>query len=380
MKVILEGWPKHFSDTPDSIKPLYSLGSHFSTDDGIITFDDKIYIPTVMRSEILQRIHDGHQGVTKCRERAKSCVWWNDLSKDIANFVEKCSHCQLYKRTQKKEPLITTPLPDRPWQRIATDLCEFQNNHYLIISDYFSRYIEITNLKKNTTSMRVVEAIKTVCARWGIPETVISDNGPQFTSRQLKLFAVQTAKTMLRQTDPTLALMIYRSTPIEVTGYSPAQLIMGRQPKTTLPIHVKKLQPEWPNINKLKEKDRETKKRYEHFYNKRYGAKSLPELKPGDVVRVKTCHDKIWSSPVNVASETDQPRSNIVQTASGQLRKNRQNLQQNTGHTDCHLEQYQNRIPETNNNTTTDVASPQPKKSYTTRTGRRVKSVNKLDL
>ncbi|XP_071941101.1 uncharacterized protein [Antedon mediterranea] len=165
MKDILEGWPKHFSDLPDSIKPLYSLGSHFSTDDGIITVHDKIYISTVMIREVLQRIHEGHQGVKKCREWAKSCVWWNGLSKDIANFFEKCSHCQLYERTQKKEPIITTPLPDRPWQRIATDLCEFQNNHYLIISDYFSRYIEITNLKKDTTSMREVEAIKTVCAK-----------------------------------------------------------------------------------------------------------------------------------------------------------------------------------------------------------------------
>ncbi|XP_033119433.1 uncharacterized protein K02A2.6-like [Anneissia japonica] len=249
LKYILDGWPRQVQDISQNLRSLYDLRGHFSADDGLITFDDRIYIPSEPRGEIMQRIHDGHQGVTKCRKRAKESVWWLGISKDISNIVKKCGHCQLYRRTQKKEPLITTPIPERPWQRISMEICDFQNNHYLIVSDYFSRYIEMINLRKDMTSQKVITAVKGIYARWRIPETVVSDNGPQFAFRQFRLFAaeygfqhvttsplypqgngeaeraVQTAKTMLRQNNPVLALMIYRSTPIEATGYSPAQMI-----------------------------------------------------------------------------------------------------------------------------------------------------------
>ncbi|XP_033108217.1 uncharacterized protein K02A2.6-like [Anneissia japonica] len=141
------------------------------------------------------------------------------------------------------------------------------------------------NLRKDITSQKVITAVKGIYARWGISETVVSDNRPQFASRQFRLFAaeygfqhvttsqhypqgngeaeraVQTAKTMLRQNDPVLALMIYRSTPIEATGYSRAQMIMGRQPRTTLPTLAKKLQPKWPDMHKVKDNDTVAKKR-----------------------------------------------------------------------------------------------------------------------
>lgn len=77
--------------------------------------------------------------------------------------------------------MISTPLPDRPWQRIALDLCEHNKQNYLIISEYYARYIEILHMK-TTTSAHVSLKLKAICARYGIPDVVISDNRPQFTS------------------------------------------------------------------------------------------------------------------------------------------------------------------------------------------------------
>ena len=54
---------------------------------------------------------------------------------------------------------------------------------YLVVVDYFSRYPEVIQLR-STTLGSVVEALKAIFARYGIPETVVSDNGPQYASEE----------------------------------------------------------------------------------------------------------------------------------------------------------------------------------------------------
>ena len=99
--------------------------------------------------EILDKIHAEHQGVHKCKERARMTVWWPGLNKAIQGKVSSCTFCEENQQSQRKEPLITTLLPERPWQRIATDLCEFKNEQFLVMMHYYSRYLA-HNLADNT--------------------------------------------------------------------------------------------------------------------------------------------------------------------------------------------------------------------------------------
>ena len=128
-----------------------------------------------MRLEILDKIHERHQEITKCHERAKNSVWWPGLSREIQDLVQQCRVCAL-QWDNKSEPLITTPLPDHPWQIVATDLLELKGVDYLIVIDYFSRYVEVAAMQKTTKSSEVVRALKLIFARHGIPEQVQSDN------------------------------------------------------------------------------------------------------------------------------------------------------------------------------------------------------------
>ena len=114
-----------------------------------------------MRLEILGKIHEGHQGITKCRERAKNSFWWPGLSREIQDLVQKCrlGVCAL-QRDNKPEPLITIPLPDRPWQIVATDLFELKGIDYAIVIDYFSLYVEVAAMQKTTKSSEVIRALK----------------------------------------------------------------------------------------------------------------------------------------------------------------------------------------------------------------------------
>ena len=101
--------------------------------------------------------------------------------------MQQCRVCAL-QRDNKPEPLITTPLPDRPSQIVATDLLELKGVDYFIVIDYFSRYVEVAAMQETTKSGQVISAPKSIFARHGIPEQVRSDNGPQFDSAEFAYF------------------------------------------------------------------------------------------------------------------------------------------------------------------------------------------------
>ena len=117
------------------------------------------------------QIHEGHQGINKCRERSKISVWWPGLSAQIKVMVEDCTTCSKH-RQQHPEPLMLRPLPERPWQLIATDLFNLEKVTYLLVVDYYSRYVEVVALPKSTSSLKIIQALKTIFARHGILRSV----------------------------------------------------------------------------------------------------------------------------------------------------------------------------------------------------------------
>ena len=107
-------------------------------DQGVILKSMRIWIPSAMRLEVLTKIHQGRQGITKCRERAKQAVWWPGVStsRQIENMVSSCRVCATH-RINKPEPLCPTVFPERPWQVVGTDLFYLQSVDYLLVVDYF---------------------------------------------------------------------------------------------------------------------------------------------------------------------------------------------------------------------------------------------------
>ena len=95
MKFTVDGWPTKSSDIPRDLHSLYSVRSNFSVAEGLLVYDGRIVIPSALQSEILEVIHHGHQGITKCNERAKEAVWWFGIGKDIKRIVSRCGECQV---------------------------------------------------------------------------------------------------------------------------------------------------------------------------------------------------------------------------------------------------------------------------------------------
>jgi transposase InsO family protein len=317
----IEGWP---SKAENDLSEYYEARGYLSIVNDILIFRDRIVIPKDMRVDILNRIHnDGHLSLNKCRRRAQDSVWWPYISKELTEFIEKCDFCQVHKRNNRSEPLKPTTLPDRPWQRIALDLFELNGDRYLIVVDYFSRWFEVIKMTR-IDSESVISVLKRIFVIFGIPEIVQSDRGLQFNSLMFRSFAidydfsltysdpfypqgngcaeraVQVAKRLYKQPDPLVALMAYRTTPLDTTGCSPSQLIMGRNIRSKLPTLPRNLAPCWPDMSVVRNNDDRAKQRSAESFNKRMGARKLPELSEGQQVRIRLPLQKQWSQPESV--------------------------------------------------------------------------------
>ena len=204
-----------------------------------------------------------------------------------------------------------------------------------MVSVTFSRYPEIVKLpRNNTTSNDVINHLRSPFVRHGIPEKVISDHGPQFIAADFANIAeegfthvttslkypqangeveraIQTTKGMLKKSkDPYLALMSYRSTPLECR-LNPVELLMGRKIRTTVLMSSKMLVPQWPYLDQFLATDQHIKNCQRTNFNQHHCARALPPLSKGDQVWIPD--HKAESTAVGDASS---PRSYLIQTHS----------------------------------------------------------------
>ncbi|XP_037279907.2 uncharacterized protein LOC119172865 [Rhipicephalus microplus] len=192
----------------------------------------------------------------------------------------------------------------------------------------------------------VIDVLKSIFARHGIPREVRSDNGPLFSSREFAALAasygfdhvtssphyaqsngeaermVRTIKELFRKaTDPHLALLSYRDTP-GVDGFSPAQLLMGRQLRTKVPKQDSQLCPHWPSRKDVRRKDAAYKQKQAADFNRHHRAQDLSSLLTGQCVWVRP--DQVKAT---VLSPARRPRSYVVETEQGGvLQRNRRHL------------------------------------------------------
>ena len=120
-----EGWPE-ISHLQESVKQFYAVSGELAIQEGQLMRGSRLVIPDDMRAGVLTQLHASHQEITKCRERAKQSVWWPGPSTELAEIVRKCPEC-VKSQVPRMEPLIPTPLPDLPWQKVATDLFEWKS-------------------------------------------------------------------------------------------------------------------------------------------------------------------------------------------------------------------------------------------------------------
>ena len=338
MKNLKENWPR------GECLPYYNIRAELSVINGLLLRKNRIVIPQTLRKEMLKRLHEGHLGMEKCKRRARTSVYWPGINADINQMVSSCETCLKHHAKQQKEPMVTTDLPTMPWQKVGTDLFHLDGKNYLLVIDYFSNFPEIALLSSMTATC-VITHLKSIFARHGICQILHSDNGPCYNCKDFQNFAeeydfrhvtssplyaqsngksekgVHIVKNLLKKaqesgSDPYLALLSYRASPLE-HGMSPAELLMGRRLRTTLP-HTEKQK----KNNIMRQKQKSLQNRQKANYDK--ASKCLLPLSKHDTVRVEDSN--YWSKKATVLKEVG-PRSYTVRTEDGQiLRRNRRSL------------------------------------------------------
>ena len=150
----------------------------------------KLVVPKSLQSEMLEKIHEAHLGINKCKSRARETLFWPGMCSDIEHKVSSCEKCAENFNRNPKEPLIKTELAERPWSKISVDLFRFKGKNYLLSVDRFSSWPEIAKLDDMSSENTITcMYMKSQFSRYGIPDEVYSDNGPQFASTSFSQFA-----------------------------------------------------------------------------------------------------------------------------------------------------------------------------------------------
>ena len=217
-------------------------------------------------------------------------MYWPRMSSEMN---AKCDICMAHRATPAKEPIIQHEFAARPWAKVGADLCDIAGRIVLVVSDYYSSFIEVEHLTRATTGT-VGRALKIMFTRYGVPDVLVSDNGPQFALAEFTEFAhkwgfdhvtssphypqsngkaenaVKTVKRLFTKckeskTSEFLALLDWRNTPTEGIGSSPAQCFLGRRCKTLLPVHGTLLEPQYP-VEQGSQALRKQKERQQQYY------------------------------------------------------------------------------------------------------------------
>ncbi|KAK3535046.1 hypothetical protein QTP70_002232 [Hemibagrus guttatus] len=156
---------------------------------------DRIFVPQLFRQQVMQWVHEapssGHPGIHRSTQLTRRRFWWPSLGSDVEEYVRACSTCA-QARTSRHLPeglLEPLPIPRRPWSHLSVDfLTNLPDSRgfttVMVVVDRFSKGCRLIPLKRLPTAMQSAEAMfQHVFRNFGLPEDIVSDQGPQFTSR-----------------------------------------------------------------------------------------------------------------------------------------------------------------------------------------------------
>ena len=132
-RVVLNGWPEDKNLLLNEVMPYYQYRSVLSVVNGLVFKGHRVVIPSSMRKEIKEKIHQGHMGIEKCKVRARQVVFWPGINAEITEMISRCPACIKYQQAQKKQPFKPHDVPAEPWYKVGMDLATYKNKDYLVI-------------------------------------------------------------------------------------------------------------------------------------------------------------------------------------------------------------------------------------------------------
>ena len=178
------GWPEKKCSVKESVLAYHDIRDELTVQDSLVFKGPLLVIPGSLRKEMMELGHKTHIGIEGCLRRARDIMFWPRMGAQLKDYISKCDVCMSLSCGQSKEPIQQHIFEGRPWSKVGADLCDFQERTLLVIIDYHSNFIEVENINR-PNSKSICKALKVLFARYGVPDTLVTDNGPQFSSINL---------------------------------------------------------------------------------------------------------------------------------------------------------------------------------------------------
>ena len=263
-KFISEGWPPKRSSVPDNLKDYWNYRDELTVEDGILLKNWKFIVSKNLQLVYINKIHAGHLGINKSLQKAREYLFWKGYTKDIIEAIDKCAICQENAPSNPQHFQYISEVPPHPWHTLGTDIFYHRKQDYLVLIDYFSKFLIVRKLPNSATGA-VVKELSITLREYGIPFIIWSDNGLCYSSQEFKTFLqdlqithrtssphypqsngmaesmVKVSKNLIEkaiQSDKPWHSFIqeYRITPLSSTIPSPAEILFGRRFRSNLSI------------------------------------------------------------------------------------------------------------------------------------------------
>lgn len=270
------GWPPSPSALDPVLHPYYKLRHELSVQADFVFRVTRLVVPGVLCESLVRIAHEGHQGMVRTKQHLREIYLWPKMDTFVADKMYACQLSLSLDKTAKTSAvtLQPVPLPSAPWEKLAIDIISpfetavWDCRYALTLTDYYSKWPEVA-FTASVATKQVTSFLTSVFSRHGNPTTIVSDNGPEFTSPEFAAFLKErdithirttvyhpaanraiecfhrvlksTIQTAILQSAPWKAtvtdfLQIYRATPHAVTGVSPFELLHGRKMRTRLNV------------------------------------------------------------------------------------------------------------------------------------------------
>ncbi|VDM29077.1 unnamed protein product [Toxocara canis] len=309
-------WPdiKHLRKLPtwSELELHHRSRNVLTVEQECLMFADRMTIPQTLRFKFLRALHRGHPGTTRMKSLARSYVYWPHLDRDLEALASQCSACALVAKNPVKAGLHSWPKTTKPWQRIHVDYAgPFMGHNFLVVVDAYSKFPEIFRMA-STTSLATIRTLRRLFARYGLPETFVSDSGTQFSSYDFQQFCISNGichifsppyhpqsnglaerfvdtfkRAMLKlKRDGIMDTFLgtYRTTPNASLPEhrTPAELFLGRSPRTSLDL-----------LKPLPVQPLKRDSKMEQQFNCHHGARSR-QFEIGDTIHARHRRGQNW--------------------------------------------------------------------------------------
>ncbi|CAM1305073.1 Uncharacterised protein r2_g1484 [Pycnogonum litorale] len=150
----------------------------------MISCGHRVVIPPKLQSRVLNELHSAHFGIVKMKSAARLSVWWPTLSEDIKSYVQSCATCRQHSPSSSSQPLTPWPAAE-VWQRIHLDYAAFNGKNFLVLFDAESKWMAAAQMT-STSSHATLRTLYSWFSRFGFPEEIHTDGGPQFRSYEFR--------------------------------------------------------------------------------------------------------------------------------------------------------------------------------------------------